>query len=55
MRQALRILVVAALLAAVVAAGLKTVAGRNHAASTKGISVAVPPGIRDFSSDLLPQ
>ncbi len=53
MRQALRILAVAALLAAVVAAG--TVAGRNHAASTKGISVAVPPGMRDFSSDLLPQ
>ena len=55
MRQALHTLVVAALLAAAVTAGVKTVADRNHAASTKGISVAVPPSMRGFSSELLPQ
>ena len=54
MRQALHTLVVAALLAAVVAAG-GTIAGRNHAASIKGIRVAVPPSMRGFSSELLPQ
>ena len=43
MRQALHTLVVAALLAVAVAAGVKTVAGRNHAAPTKGVRVVVPP------------
>jgi hypothetical protein len=62
MRQALSIAVVAILLIAtvveVVAAGGRTVVARNHfyyAAPATGISIAVPSGMKNLPTELLPQ
>ena len=61
MRQALSLAVVATLLIAavvdVVAAGVKTVAERHHFyyATPVGINVAVPNGMKNFPTELLPQ
>ena len=62
MRQALSLAVVAALLIAavvdVVAAGVKTGVARNHfyyAAHASGVGIAVPPSMRRFPTELLPQ
>lgn len=62
MRQALSMAVVATLLIAtvveVVAAGGRTVVARNHfyyAAPATGISIAVPSGMKNFPTELLPQ
>ena len=62
MRQALFIAVVATLLIAavvdVVAAGVKTGVVRNHfyyAAPASGVGMAMPPGMKRFPTELLPQ
>jgi hypothetical protein len=62
MRQALPIAIVATLLIAavvdVVAAGVKTGVVRNHfyyAAPASGMGIAVPPGMKSFPTELLPQ
>jgi len=62
MRQALPIAIVATLLSAavvdVVAAGVKTGVVRNHfyyAAPASGMGIAVPPGVKSFPTELLPQ
>jgi len=62
MRQALPIAIVATLLSAavvdVVAAGVKTGVVRNHfyyAAPASGMGIAVPPGMKSFPTELLPQ
>jgi hypothetical protein len=62
MRQALPIAVVATLLIAavvdVVAAGVKTGVVRNHfyyAAPASGVGIAVPPSMKSFPIELLPQ
>ncbi|MFZ2091025.1 MAG: hypothetical protein WAU99_04760 [Pseudolabrys sp.] len=62
MRQALSVVVVATLLTAavvdIVAAGVKTLSASNrfhYAASTNGIAVAVPVGMKSFPTELLPQ
>jgi hypothetical protein len=62
MRQALPIAIVATLLIAavvdVVAAGVKTGEVRNHfyyAAPASGVGIAVPPGMKSFPIELLPQ
>jgi hypothetical protein len=61
MRQALPIVIVAVLLIAtvvdVVAAGVRTVAARNHFyyAAPAGITVAVPSGMKSFPTEVLPQ
>jgi hypothetical protein len=57
MRQTLPIVIVAALLTDVVAAGVKTVAAGRHFyyATPVGINVAVPNGMKSFPPELLPQ
>jgi hypothetical protein len=62
MRQALPIAIVATLLIAavvdVVAAGVKPGVVRNHfyyAAPASGMGIAVPPGMKSFPTELLPQ
>ena len=62
MRQALPIAIVATLLIAavvdVVAAGVKTGVVRNHfyyVAPASGVGIAVPPGMKSFPTELLPQ
>ena len=61
MRRALPIVIVAVLLTAtvadVVAAGVKTVAAGRHFyyATPVGINVAVPNGMKNFPTELLPQ
>jgi hypothetical protein len=62
MRQALPIAVVATLLIAavvdVVAAGVKTGVVRNHfyyAAPASGVGITVPPSMKSFPIELLPQ
>ena len=59
-RQALSIAVVATLLIAtaveIVAAGANTVAGNNfYYASSVSVGRAVPPGMKSFPTELLPQ
>jgi hypothetical protein len=62
MRKALSITVIATLLIAAVvdvfAAGVKTSAMRNHfynAAPASGVGIAMPPGMKSFPTELLPQ
>jgi hypothetical protein len=62
MRKALSLTVIATLLIAavvdVVAAGVKTGVVRNHfyyAAPASGVGIAVPPGMKSFPTELLPQ
>ena len=63
MHRALPIVIVAVLLTAtatvvdVVAAGVKTATARRHFyyATPVGINVAVPNGMKSFSTELLPQ
>ena len=62
MRKALSITVIATLLTAavvdVLAAGVKTSAVRTqfyYAAPASGVGIAVPPGMKSFPTELLPQ
>jgi hypothetical protein len=62
MRQALSIAVVATLLTAavvdVIAAGAKIGVVRNHfyyATPASGVGIAMPPGMKSFPTELLPQ
>jgi hypothetical protein len=61
MRQALPVIVVAALLAAiavdVVVAGVRTAthSGHMYSVAPAGITMAVPAGMKNFAADALPQ